>query len=118
FPIGRRLAFDAAKGRLWALCLLCDRTPTNPGALHRLPRVLRLALEMSVHETAEQRALDEELSILERDWREAEEIAAIADGELTPLPNNPKPESRDQCSPASIGVHSCSLLLIRVIRAP
>lgn len=57
--------------------------PTNPGALHRLPRVHRLALEMSLHESSEELALDDELVTLERDWREAEEIAAIADGILT-----------------------------------
>lgn len=53
--------------------------PANPGALHRLPAPLRLALEMSLHETSEQQALDEDLAELERAWREAEEIAAIAD---------------------------------------
>lgn len=53
--------------------------PTNPGALHRLPAVQRLALEMALQESSEQRALDEELADLERAWREAEEIAAIAD---------------------------------------
>jgi hypothetical protein len=51
----------------------------NPGALFRLPRVQRLALEMALHEASEQRALDEELESLERAWREAEEVAAIAD---------------------------------------
>jgi hypothetical protein len=25
FPIGRRLAFDAAKGRLWVVCKHCER---------------------------------------------------------------------------------------------
>jgi len=59
--------------------------PANRGALHRLPARYRLALEMSLHETSEQLALDEELASLQRAWREAEEIAAIADGELTPL---------------------------------
>ena len=46
----------------------------------------RLALEMALHEEAESRALQGELAELERAWREAEEIAAIADGILTPLP--------------------------------
>jgi hypothetical protein len=41
---------------------------------------------MSLHEESEQRALNGELAVLQRDWREAEEIAAIADGELTPMP--------------------------------
>jgi hypothetical protein len=63
--------------------------PRNEGALHRLPRVQRLALEMSLHEESEQRALEGELESLRRDWQEAEEIAAIADGELTPMPTLP-----------------------------
>ena len=50
-----------------------------PGALHTLSPELRLALEMAVHEEAERRALDGELSALEAAWREAEEIASIAD---------------------------------------
>ncbi|HEX7052232.1 MAG TPA: hypothetical protein VF188_18635 [Longimicrobiales bacterium] len=44
----------------------------------------RLALEMALHEEAELRALRGELEALERAWREAEEIAAIADDLLTP----------------------------------
>lgn len=60
--------------------------PTNPGALPRLPRPMRLALEMSLHEESEQAALEGELSLLEAAWREAEELAAIADGLLTPIP--------------------------------
>lgn len=39
----------------------------------------RLALEMALHEEQERRALEGELWMLERAWREAEEIAAIAD---------------------------------------
>ena len=45
----------------------------------------RLALEMAVHEESERRAFEGELQSLETAWREAEEIAAIADGLLTPL---------------------------------
>ncbi|HEY4216405.1 MAG TPA: hypothetical protein VGM67_04670 [Gemmatimonadaceae bacterium] len=56
--------------------------PGNPGALFRLPRVQRLALEMALHESSEQHALDEELASLERAWREAEEIASISDALL------------------------------------
>jgi hypothetical protein len=47
----------------------------------------RLALEMAVHEESERRAFEGELNALETAWREAEEIAAIADGLLTPLPS-------------------------------
>jgi hypothetical protein len=38
-----------------------------------------LALEMALHEETERRALEGELSMLEAMWREAEEIASIAD---------------------------------------
>lgn len=40
---------------------------------------VRLALEMSAHEETERRALEGELKLLEREWREAERIARIAD---------------------------------------
>jgi hypothetical protein len=30
FPVGRRLAFDAAKGRLWAVCFSCGRWNLSP----------------------------------------------------------------------------------------
>ena len=44
----------------------------------------RLALEMAVHEDAERVALQGELEALEATWRDAEEIAAIADDLLVP----------------------------------
>jgi hypothetical protein len=47
--------------------------------LHRLPDVDRLALEMAANEDAERKALGGELRSLEDAWREAEEVAAIAD---------------------------------------
>jgi hypothetical protein len=142
FPVGRRLAFDAARGRLWVVCPACgrwkltpieerweaveecerrfrgtvlrrstdqiglarldvfgDRTrmfafmsrtpdfdvlPEHPGVLARLPAGQRLALEMVVHEETEEEALRGELAALERAWREAEEVARIADDLLVP----------------------------------
>lgn len=51
-----------------------ERTP-----LHWISDVDRLALEMAANEDAERRALESELSELQEAWREAEEIAAIAD---------------------------------------
>ncbi len=45
---------------------------------------VRLALEMAAHEDAERRAFAGELEALEEAWREAEEIAAIADTLLLP----------------------------------
>lgn len=56
--------------------------PISPPAL---PRVERVALEMLVHEQSERRALEGELAELEAAWREAEEIAGIADA----LPDDP-----------------------------
>ena len=50
----------------------------------RLSGTERLALEMAVHEEHERRALEGELATLEAAWRDAEEIAQIADDDLTP----------------------------------
>jgi hypothetical protein len=49
-----------------------------------LPEAASLAFEMALNEDVERRALDGELATLERSWREAEEIAAIADSLLVP----------------------------------
>ncbi|MBB4635403.1 hypothetical protein [Longimicrobium terrae] len=49
-----------------------------------LPPELRFALEMASNEDAEKRALEGELAELERHWREAEEVAAIADRLVVP----------------------------------
>ena len=54
------------------------------GVVGSLPVPTRLALEMSLHEEQERRALEGELWILEQAWKEAEEIAAIADNLLLP----------------------------------
>ena len=54
------------------------------GSLASLPAELRLALEMSVHEDAERRALEGELHVLEEAWRDAEVIAGIADDMFLP----------------------------------
>ena len=44
----------------------------------------RLALEMAAHEETERRAMEGELAALEQAWKEAEEIAAIADDMFLP----------------------------------
>ena len=54
------------------------------GRIRSMSKHTRLALEMSLHEEQERRALEGELWILEQAWREAEEIAAIADKLLLP----------------------------------
>lgn len=55
-----------------------------PGFVNRMPRSTKLALEMALHEEDERRALEGELWRLEQAWKEAEEIAAIADNLLVP----------------------------------
>ena len=57
---------------------------SGPGWVRKMPRPTRLALEMALHEEQERRALEGELPQLEQAWREAEEIAAIADNLLLP----------------------------------
>ena len=61
------------------------------------PAPLRLALEMAPHEETERRALHGELALLEAAWRQAEEIAAIADRLAlhgTTLPEEPGSTTR------------------------
>lgn len=53
-------------------------------ALKSVPIEQRLALEMAAHEETERRALEGELHILEAAWRDAEEIAHIADDMFLP----------------------------------
>lgn len=57
---------------------------TVKGSLARLPAPERLALEMALHEDRERRAMEGELRLLEHQWRDAEAVAAIADGLLPP----------------------------------
>lgn len=54
------------------------------GDLNYIPAPARLAFEMALHEDSERRALEGELQLLEDAWRDAEEIAAIADNLLVP----------------------------------
>jgi hypothetical protein len=64
---GRRTASDDAESGLLALSTSFS-----------------LALEMALHEEQERRALEGELEELEREWRQAEEIGAIADSMFLP----------------------------------
>ena len=52
--------------------------------LYGLTTIDRLGLEMALHEEAERRAMHGELALLAAAWRDAEEIAAIADNLLVP----------------------------------
>jgi hypothetical protein len=64
----------AARGRVMSML----NSYRQLGAL-RLDPAERLALEMAMHEETERRALEGELALLAAAWKEAEEIAAIAD---------------------------------------
>ena len=57
---------------------------SRAGMAAKIPLALRLALEMAVHEDDERRALEGELHVLEQRWKDAEEIANIADGLTLP----------------------------------
>lgn len=57
----------------------------DPGGEARLSVEARLALEMALHEGSERAAMEGELTALRAAWREAEEIARIADA----LPGEP-----------------------------
>jgi hypothetical protein len=59
-----------------------EELATVTGSMASLPPAERLALEMATQEENERRAMQGELIELERAWREAEEIAAIADNLL------------------------------------
>ena len=64
----------AARGRVMSML----NSYRHLGAL-RLDPAERLALEMAMHEETERRVLEGELALLAAAWKEAEEIAAIAD---------------------------------------
>jgi hypothetical protein len=62
-----------------------DTNPAEPN------RIAALALEMALHEETERRAMQGELSMLEDMWRDAEEIASIADRLPDGLPPSDPP---------------------------
>lgn len=61
-----------------------NRTDDDSVFIRDMPASVRLALEMSLHEEDERRALEGELWTLEDRWREAEEVAAISDDMFLP----------------------------------
>ena len=70
----------ATQRRAWSAQQLVG----DNGDLSQIPTAARLAFEMALNEEAERRALEGELALLEAAWRDAEEIAKIADGLLLP----------------------------------
>jgi len=75
-------AFEAERRRDWWGSRRLD--DYEPPTLGDLDYHLRLALEMALHDEMERAALQGELASLEAAWREAEEVAAIADALLVP----------------------------------
>ncbi len=59
-------------------------TGARPHRIATAHPALQLALEMAANEETERRALEGELRLLEREWREAEELASISDDLLLP----------------------------------
>ncbi|MGQ0767090.1 MAG: hypothetical protein ACT4OZ_15690 [Gemmatimonadota bacterium] len=74
-----RLAFRLTGRTFWSHGGIGSEPATM---LLDVPLVDRLALEIAAHEETERRQLEDELSGLEEAWREADEIARIADGLL------------------------------------
>ncbi len=86
-----RLALYLTSRSFWGRGAIGSEPRTS---LPKLPIVDRLALEMAANEDSERRAMEGELAELEAAWRQAEEIAAIADNLLqlrAPRIGAPKP---------------------------
>lgn len=84
-----RDAVDVISGAATVEQLLATATGAQnntvvPNYVGALEAPVRLALEMVLHEEDERRAMEGELAELERRWREADEIAGIADALLVP----------------------------------
>jgi len=75
-------ARSLAEGRAWESHL--GRPWGNRFALQAADPVMRLALEIAANDEVERIALEGELHLLELEWREAEELAAISDELLVP----------------------------------
>ncbi len=76
----RYFAEAATRTREWGRAQLWGDT----GALRYLPHSVRLSLEMAAHEDTERSAMEGEFAELEMAWRDAEEVASIADNLLLP----------------------------------
>jgi hypothetical protein len=74
--------FDHPEQYLLAAAHVAEAKGPGFKVLAKLPARVRLAVEMAAHEENERIALEGDLALLELDWKEAEEIAAIADSLL------------------------------------
>jgi len=64
--------------------------PAQPLVLGRLPGRVSFALEIAFSDEHERELLQLDVAALALRWREEEALAAIVDGELTPLPRPPR----------------------------
>jgi hypothetical protein len=83
------LLFVAAARRAWKADRERNRSVGTRGGLTevpltRIPPEVRLAMEIGTNEDIERRAMEGELAVLEEAWRQAEEIAQIADNLALP----------------------------------
>jgi hypothetical protein len=76
---GSRVRPPGAEGAAWEPACPITGRPQRTYAPERPDPLVALALEMSVHDEMEREALRGELAGLQEMWRQAEEIAAIAD---------------------------------------
>lgn len=74
------MVLQAAANKPWK----SGYTRWTPHNLATIPAPMRLALEMSLHETDERRAMEGELHELEQRWKEADAIAKISDEMFLP----------------------------------
>jgi hypothetical protein len=79
-----RLDYAGSPRLLFASAAAASGRPNGARLLRELPRDERLALEMAANDESERRAMEGELRELEVQWRDAEEIASIADNLLLP----------------------------------
>jgi hypothetical protein len=77
-----RLFAGEARAARWSRGPMGQKT--SAAYIANFPLEARLALEMAAHEEQERRAMEGELAILEAAWRDAEEVARIADDLFLP----------------------------------
>jgi hypothetical protein len=70
--------------------LIATREHSMETLRQKMNRTDAIALEIALNDDVERRLLELELHELEARWKEEEELAAIVDGELTPLPASEK----------------------------
>lgn len=75
------LALAAKRAKHYSSSEWSSRPDTK---LASMPPAVLLAVEMAAHEQTERAAMEGELAKLAEEWRDAEEIAAIADNMFVP----------------------------------